>query len=228
MTLSKAKDCTNLHEYYNQVEAYFSHANFSDGSSYSARKQVEIFLNGLDSAYDPVARILKQHMMTWHLNDPDPPHDLRLILLPRTIERLTEETPTKATVHYAVGGKQTHNGKGGPKSPAVPSIKPIVDIQCSYAKTMGIKESNVRKWPNLLFYYNRWKKKLTQCQQLLDHHNKSMETRCVKKKTKVKGMIRQLWAEGHVEQGDALFDMSQYAPDDVSEHAESDDKSTQS
>jgi hypothetical protein len=65
-------NCTDIHDYINLLDSYFLH-NRLEGIHFTARRQVNIFLNGLDSSYATAISQIKQQMhSTWHEDDNTP------------------------------------------------------------------------------------------------------------------------------------------------------------
>jgi hypothetical protein len=54
-------NCTDIHDYINLLDSYFLH-NWLEGIHFTARQQVNIFLNGLDSSYAAAISQIKQQM----------------------------------------------------------------------------------------------------------------------------------------------------------------------
>jgi len=49
---------SDIHEYYNQLDAYFLHNSF-EGIHFNPRRQVNIFLEGLDQSYAPAILLIR-------------------------------------------------------------------------------------------------------------------------------------------------------------------------
>jgi hypothetical protein len=77
-------NCSDIHEYYNQLDAYFLHNSF-EGIHFNPRRQVNIFLEGLDQSYAPAILQIRQQLRAWKEED-NPPEDLRLTSLPCTVD----------------------------------------------------------------------------------------------------------------------------------------------
>lgn len=91
-------NCTDIHDYINLLDSYFLR-NRLEGIHFTARRQVNIFLNGLDSSYSAAISQIKQQMRsTWHGNNNTPPPDLTIPSIARTIEQIMQEDGEQAVV----------------------------------------------------------------------------------------------------------------------------------
>jgi hypothetical protein len=92
----QSTNCSNIHEYYNQLDAYFLHNSF-ENIHFNPWRQVHIFLEGLDQSYAPAILQIRQLLCIWRDED-NPPEDLRLPSLPRMVERIIQEQSHFPTV----------------------------------------------------------------------------------------------------------------------------------
>jgi hypothetical protein len=100
-------NCTDIHEYYNQLDSYFLYNSF-EGIRFTARRQVNIFLEGLDASYAPEISQIRQQMRTWKDDDATPPDDLRITPLAQTIESIMAEEAINCYVDPRVDTRILH------------------------------------------------------------------------------------------------------------------------
>jgi hypothetical protein len=80
----------DIHGYYNQFDAYVLHQRLLYGISMMKRQKLIEFLAGLDETYQKAIDQIKQHMMNWRQDDPDPPEALEITELPHMIEQIMQ------------------------------------------------------------------------------------------------------------------------------------------
>ncbi len=84
-------NCNDIHEYYRQYDSYLLHNHFM-GVHFNTCRKVHLFIKGLDPTYDIAIHRMQQQMMIWKKDDPVPPDDLQILVLSRTVEKITMET----------------------------------------------------------------------------------------------------------------------------------------
>jgi replication initiation and membrane attachment protein DnaB len=97
----------DIHGYYNQFDAYVLHQKLLYGISMTKRQNVIQFLTGLDESYQCAIEQVKQHMMNWRQDDPDPPEALEITELPHTIEQIMQSYGETPIIRAMTQGKQT-------------------------------------------------------------------------------------------------------------------------
>jgi len=215
-------NCSDIHEYYNQLDTYFLHNSF-ENVVFNPRRQVNIFLEGLDKSYAPAILQIKQLLRAWREDDP-PPEDLRLHSLPRTVENIMQEQDNIATIRaLSHPSKQTPRPGGTPRQSKTP--RPFVDIQCSYCKGWGHKRINCDKMAQYVLMQEAYKtlddkKKAA----LLEAYIKTQTERKTRRIQRIKGTIRQLYTDGMSAEADALWDQCHFI-DEAAENESTDSDS---
>ncbi len=115
--------CTDIHDYINLLDSYFLH-NRLEGIHFTARRQVNIFLNGLDSSYAAAISQIKQQMRSsWHEDDNSPPPELTITSIARTIEQIMQDDIDHAVVRALARPNQATIKPMRPR-PALPQPDP--------------------------------------------------------------------------------------------------------
>lgn len=96
-----AADYNDVHEYATQVTAYFNYEAMA-GRGNSNRAQTKVFLNGLDSRYQPAITRARHLLDNGNPADPTVPPNLKLSALPNTIDRFMTEETGKPTVRALI------------------------------------------------------------------------------------------------------------------------------
>jgi len=201
-------NCSDIHEYYNQLTAYFLHNSF-EKVHFNPRRQVNIFLEGLDQSFAPAILQIRQLLRTWK-DEEQPPEDLKLTSLPRTVERIMQEQNTFPTVRALT----QHGRNSNQRVQGMTSItqgrfqtRPFQNIQCSYCKLFGHKRANCDKMAQYIILQEAYKNLDDKTKaRILDNYAKANEERRNRKIQKVKGTVRQLYSEGYDDEADALWD----------------------
>ena len=203
------KNCTDIHEYYNQVEAYFLH-NKLEQNYLTPRKKVQIFLNGMDETYAPAIRILTQKLKEWPQDQHEPPRYLVLDSLPKKIEdimkedaylsrpivRITRHRPTQPNRRM-----QTLNSDHQLKT------RPMVDSTCRLCQGYGHKRIDCDKMAQYLILQEQSQhldEKMKN--KILDIFSKTLEKRKQQRMQRIKGIVRQLYTDGQYEEADKYID----------------------
>jgi hypothetical protein len=221
-------NCTDIHEYYNQLDSYFLHSRLKHSLMFTPRQQVNQFLDGLDSSYTPAIRQIRQHMMMWRNEQHEPPEDLLITSLVSTVECIMQEEagmPIIQTMTHHQNPQKPHR----PRPPRTDSNNhcQYIDIQCTLCKTYGHKNINCDKmsqWLTLQENSQQVDEKLKA--RLMANYTKLNNERRTKRLQRLKGTVRQLYTEGQAEQADALWD--QYISINNHDTADEDDSSTSS
>jgi hypothetical protein len=79
------RECTDIHEYHNQVTSYFLH-NKLEQNFLTPRKKIQIFLNGMDETYSAAIRIITQKLKEWPPEQHAPPCLLQIDSLPKLVK----------------------------------------------------------------------------------------------------------------------------------------------
>ncbi len=138
-------NCTDIHDYYNQLDSYFLH-NSLEQVHFTPRRQVNIFLEGLDSSYATAISQIRQQLRTWREDEANPPSNLCITALARTVERIMQEETNIPIVRALTNHKQnTPKPKPTKSGLAMENSRPYIDIQCSHCQAYGHKAINCDK-----------------------------------------------------------------------------------
>jgi hypothetical protein len=127
--------------------------------------------------------------------------------------------------------RQHHSPRTTPRTPRPQGdtksvTRQYVDIQCNFCKAFGHKKIQCERMAQWLILQETSKQIDDKTRtKLLDNHAKLMTDRRYKQLQKVKGVVRQLYTEGHSEEADALWD---HCLSNASEHHEEDDHTSAS
>jgi hypothetical protein len=202
-------NCSDIHEYYNQLEAYFLHNSF-EKVHVNPRRQVNIFLEGLDQSYAPAILQIRQQLRAWK-DEEDPPEDLKLTSLPWTVERIMQEQIHFPTVRMLQSNQRANLNKYNQKNSQIRqdqnTIRPFQNIQCSYCKLFGHKRAHCDKMAQYILVHEAYKQIDDKTKtKILENYSKANAERRSRKIQKVKGTVRQLYSEGFNDEADALWD----------------------
>jgi len=203
----QSTNCSDIHEYYNQLAAYFLHNSF-EKVFYSPRRQVNIFLEGLDQSYAPAILQIRQLLRAWK-DDEDPPEDLRLTSLPRTVERIMQEHHNYPTIRAL----RHDSHPGGTQKPSrlppwqLTRTRPFVNIQCSYCNAFGHKRIHCDRMAQFILLTEALKSLDEKTKKnILDNYATTVNERRTRRIQRVKGTVRALYTEGYDAEADALWD----------------------
>jgi hypothetical protein len=202
-------NCSDIHEYYNQLEAYFLHNSF-EKVHVNPRRQVNIFLEGLDQSYAPAILQIRQQLRAWK-DEEDPPEDLKLTSLPWTVERIMQEQIHFPTVRMLQSNQRANLNKYNQKNSQIRqdqnTIRPFQNIQCSYCKLFGHKRAHCDKMAQYILVHEAYKQIDDKTKtKILENYSKANAERRSRRIQKVKGTVRQLYSEGFNDEADALWD----------------------
>lgn len=223
-------NCSDIHDYANQMDSYFLHAKMKDGRQFTPRMQVNMFIDGMDPTYAPAIRQIRQQMRSWKKGDLVPPDDLVITELPRTVERIMneEEELDKPIIRATMAGIlqrpiPQRKIKGHPPR-SYGRQQP--DVQCSFCKLFGHKRSQCAKMATHLLLQDatstideKFKTKI------IDNYMKQLQEKKQRRILNMKGTVRQLYTEGNFEEAEALWDTYM---DQMANISSDDDKSTSS
>jgi hypothetical protein len=199
--------CTDIHGYINLLDSFFLH-NRLEGIHFMARRQVNIFLNGLDSSYSSAISQIKQQMRsTWRDDDNSPPLDLTITSIARTIEQIMQEDGEPTIVqalarpgnhHKSTRTRPTHNDS---------TTRTYVDVQCPYCKAYGHQGSQCDRTAIFIILSDA----VSQLQEkvksrIIGAYMKATLERRAKRVNKIKSTVRQLYSSGNIDEADALWD----------------------
>lgn len=201
-------DCSDIHEYYNQLDSFFLYAKLKDGRQFTPRSQVHMFLDGLDASYAPAIRHIRQDMRAWKKSEHTPPDDLIITALATTVDRIMREEDNIPTIR-ALSSTTKRLATYTPKNikPMSQTNRQYIDIQCNWCKAYGHKKMSCDKMAAWLLLHEH----STQLDEktktkLIDNYLKSVSERRNKRLQRLKGTVRQLYADGHIDQADAMWD----------------------
>lgn len=203
----QSANCSDIHEYYNQLDAYFLHNSF-ENVQFNPRRQVHIFLEGLDQSYAPAILQIRQVLRTWREDEP-PPEDLKLTSLPRTVEYIMQEQTTFPTVRALRHDTRTTPPPKTGKLPNIPkpAPRPFVNIQCSYCKAFGHKRVNCNRMAQFILLMEAYKLLDDKSKRaILENYSISVNERRARRIQRVKGTVQALYTKGYDEEADALWD----------------------
>jgi phage FluMu protein Com len=203
-------NCTDIYDYINLLDSYFLH-NRLEGIQFTARRQVNIFLNGLDSSYAAAISQIKQQMRSsWHEDDNTPPPDLTITSIARTIEQIMQDDTDQAVVRALARPNQPTN-KPLRTRPAQPQpdakTRSYVDVQCPYCKTYGHQGSNCDKMALFIILTEA----ITQLHEkaksrLIGAYMRVVQDRRARRVNKIRSTVCQLYSSGNTKEGDSLWD----------------------
>ncbi len=212
---------TDIHDYYNQVDSYFLH-NSLEEIFFTTRRQINIFIEGLDPSYTPAIQELRRQMRTWKKHDPEPPDDLKLQSIASTVERIMQEDVCTPIIRTTIRPQPSSRLKSRTTKPSVTdNTRPYIDIQCSYCKMYGHKKASCDKMSLWLTLRDTSQhiddKTKTRLIETYTKHNMDKRT---KRLQRLKGTVRQLYSEGALDQADELWDqlVPSHHTDDESDH----------
>jgi hypothetical protein len=204
-------NCTDIHDYYKQYDSYLLH-NSLMGVEYTTRRKVNIFIEGLDSTYEPAIQRIRQHMMTWRKGETEPPDDLQIPVLAQTVERIMLEVsgaPIIRAITKRTDKSTRNNSSTVHNTPRQHTAlkRQYIDVQCTYCKSYGHRKVNCDKmalWLLLQDVSTQVEDKhKTRLVENYIKHNIEKRTRNL---ARLKGTVRQLYTDGLTDQADALWD----------------------
>jgi hypothetical protein len=205
-TAPMSNDYADIHEYYTYLTSFIMHEGFA-GCNYNPRIQVNHFLRGLDNSYYPAVKRVRSQMDSWKTSDPKVPENLILANLPNNIEKYMEEDGKQAIVRRLGkgNGNRSKNDDGTtPKSED--SNRQYVDTKCPLCQTYGHHKQNCDRmaiWLNLKDGAKLVDDKLRT--KLLGNYSELDNKRRLKKLTKIRGTVRQLYQTGKFDEGEDLL-----------------------
>jgi hypothetical protein len=222
-------NCTSIHDYFNQFESYLLY-NSLDHVCFTPRRQVQIFLAGLDHNFEPAIRYIRMLLWTWNEDEPSPPNELRISALPTSVEIvMAEENEGSAKIRTATGRLPYHTSNKSPKrKPHVPTaVRNYVDKQCAYCKRYGHIKLNCDKMAQYLIC-----KEASQTlddtlrKKIIHNYVKTLDLKQQKRLECFNGTIKQLYTTGEDEQARELIQHCLGNTGDTSSDDEDDDDDT--
>jgi len=202
-------NCTDIHDYSNQLHSFFLHQSL-ENIQYTQRRKINMFLDGLDTSYATAVRQLRQQLRSWPESKKEPPNDLRLEALPRTIETIMNEEHEPGTIRALHRG-HTPSKPNAINSPRISkdtvAARVFTDVQCNYCKGFGHKSITCERLAQLLLLQDVLQKISEKTKvKLLEHYTKTQQDRRDRKMKRVKGTVRQLYEDGMAQEADEFLD----------------------
>jgi len=232
----QSKDYTNIHEYFTYFESFIMHEKFS-GRTYKPREQLNKFLAGLDSTYQPAIKRIRQQMDNWSSTDPVVPEVLEFSGLPNQIEQYLTAEGVTPTIHRLAdrnnrrkyGDRGTQRGTGKQEADNLQ----YVDVKCDLCQCYDHPKHSCYRMALWLHLKDSSKLVDEKLRAKLNANYTAIDTqRREKKLAKLKGTVRQLYQDGNVSDGDKLLEKSfltavHYAgvADDPDDHSDSSEAS---
>jgi hypothetical protein len=174
-------NCTDIHDYSNQFHSYIPH-NSLENVHFTQRRQINIFLDGLDSSYSMALRQIRQQLRNWPETNSDPPPPLQLEALPRTIKTIMVEDCKAGTVRVLRGNQNQANGhqkSSNPNKPRFPkdiTAQAFTDVQCNYCKCYGHKSITCERMAQVIILQELLPKISDKTHtKLLEHYSKTQQ-----------------------------------------------------
>ncbi len=199
-------NCTDIHEYYNRFDSYLLHNSLKE-VYFTPRRQINIFLEGLDSSYATAISQIRQQLRTWRDDETKPPPDLCITSLARTIECIMQEESNIPTIRVAARHRPISPPKNKHPKAITDTTRQYVDIQCTFCKSYGHKKFNCDKMSQFLILQEMVPQVDEKMKtKLMNNYHKLMQARRANRLTRIKGTVRQLYTDGQSETADALWD----------------------
>lgn len=202
-------NCTDIHDYYNQVDSYFQHCSL-EGLHYNERRKVNIFLDGLDTSYAAAISQIKQQMRSlWRDDDSNPPSNLSITSLACTVEQImNDDASTPAVVRAMKFSRPRTTPREPPKdaNKDQPTRRAYVDIQCTFCLAYGHPYMNCDKMAQYLILQQASQKMSEKTKaKLIHNYNASVQEKRTRRTRRVRSTIRQLYADGHSQEAEDLW-----------------------
>jgi hypothetical protein len=222
----------DIHGYYNQFDAYVLHQKLLYGISMTKRQKVIQFLAGLDESYQRAIDQIKQHMMNWRQDDPNPPEALEITELPHTIEHIMQHYGETPIIRAMTQGKHTSPSRNKFPNSSKPDLTQgklsLPNVQCTYCKMIGHKRATCHKmalWLILQDHAARMDDKFKT--QITQEYRKTMDDKQRSKLTKFQGTVRQLYINGEIDRAEEVLADMFLQLDNTQMVCESDDEEEQ-
>ena len=205
----KSADYGDIHEYYLFMTAYFMHESLA-GRAFKPRNQINIFLKGLDGAYQPAISRIRTQMDLWNVSDERVPDLLQLANLPNLIERYLEEEGAPAIINRAEfrpKGNDSRNHKEIKRGKQnTGNNREYVDEQCGFCHTYGHPKHLCDRMTVWLHLKEESKNVDDKMKTRLQANYAEVDAkRRARRITKLRGTVRRLYQEGDYQAGDALL-----------------------
>jgi hypothetical protein len=215
----KVNDYSDIHEYAKAFYTFLKFESFS-GRPYTARDQVNQFINGLSHEYSPAIARVRQLLDTWQKYDPIGPDCLSPVSLPMTIERYMLEALGPASICMLrrkgnrgpapnIDAKRNRNSslRADHQSPAQQRRDGATDIICALCACYGHKTSECISMGKFIVLSENLKQlDPTIKVKLVEHLKQVQQQKQMSRKIHSKvDVIRQLYAQGKFNEAEESY-----------------------